>query len=212
MSFNFENQLDLIDKQLAGKQDKEVYLIYVMIVGIFGFISYYFLFEPSELSYQKSYKTVEAIKKNIADDQQYLKFNPEGRITQIETNIKNLEHDFEEYKKANEYIKYQIEQISELFYDEESWGAYIDSISINAKENTIQLLHLSNKFSDDRNAFGHVLDIEVEALGKYRDILKFTNSLEQSNLVVDIHTFDLSTDEEKKLLIKLKISVWGITY
>jgi predicted RNase H-like nuclease (RuvC/YqgF family) len=212
MSFNFENQLDIIDKQLSAKQDKEVYLIYAMIVGIFGFISYYFLFEPSELAYQKSFKTVEAIKKNIADDQQYLRFNPEGRITQIEANIKNLEQDFEEYKKANEYIKYQIEQISELFYDEKSWGAYIDSISIHAKDNEIKLLHLSNKFSEDKSAFGHVLDIEVEALGKYRDLLKFTNLLEQSDLVVDIHTIDLKTDEDKKLMMKLKISVWGITY
>ena len=55
-----------------------------------------------------------------------------------------------------------------------------------------------------------VLDIEVEVWGGYRKILKFMNSIEQSEIVVDLYHFEFINKE--KLKAKIKISVWGMAY
>jgi hypothetical protein len=124
-----------------------------------------------------------------------------------------------------------------LYYDEQAWGEYIDSVATNAKKYNVKIDLFSNQFAENKDAFGHVLDINVISYGKYHDLIKYINSLEQSFLVVDIHDLSLSMEpedlghEEKKeskkadkddiakvevpkgnLSSTLTVSIWGITY
>ncbi|RUM65150.1 MAG: hypothetical protein DSZ03_03220, partial [Sulfurimonas sp.] len=138
----------------------------------------------------------------------YLQQNPESKIAQIENEIKNIKKSYVQYQEYNSYIKFQIEQISSLFYDEKTWGAYIHSITKNAKKYHVKLLKFGNEFTSDTRAFGHVLDINIRSTGKYTDTLKFINALEQSFLVVDLHDFNMSASNI--LMTDLNISVWGI--
>ncbi|NOQ30723.1 MAG: hypothetical protein GQ570_06340 [Helicobacteraceae bacterium] len=211
MSMAIEDYLQAIDKVLVDKEPKEVYAILVMVAAVLGFLSYTFLFESSEKAYNKSLRDVQVLERNIATDEKFLKFNPKERITLIENTTKTIQNDFIEYKNANAYINYEIEKISSLFYDEKSWGAYIDSIIVNAKKYKIHLEELSNEFSDDKNNFGHVLDITIKSTSDYRNLLRFINSLEQSFLVVDINNINITTID-RKVETQMQISVWGITY
>ena len=210
MKFNIEDYLYQIDQSLAQKEDKEVYMLYVLIAGSLIFLSYYFLWDPAKLGYEQSKKESLALVQKIQDDQKYLASHPETMIAQIENKTKQLEQSFKEYQDSNAYIKYQIEQISSLYYDEQAWGEYVDSIAYNAKKYDIKLQEYSNTFAENKDAFGHVLDINVKSTGGYQNMLKYINSLEQSFLVVDIHGMNLKAEET--LSSDLTISVWGITY
>jgi hypothetical protein len=57
--------------------------------------------------------------------------------------------------------------------------------------------------------FEPMLDIHLRSTGSYRDTLKFINSLEQSEFIVDIHAINIEARD--KLITDLNISVWGIT-
>ena len=74
----------------------------------------------------------------------------------------------------------------------------------------MKISNFTNKYALEQSSFGHVLDITVTSTGSYINTLNFINSLEQSDLVVDIHDLNISAD--KKLISDLNISVWGITY
>lgn len=210
MSLNIEDQLFQIDQAFAEKSESEVYMIYALIAGVLIFLSYYFLWDSAKLGYDNMLKASKALEKKIAADNSYLKSHPVAMITQIENQTKALEAQFVEYQDSNAYIKFQIEQISSLYYDEEAWGEYVDSITENAKKYNIKLNVFSNQFASNKDAFGHVLDIQVQSQGKFHNMIKYINSLEQSFLVVDIHDFTLKAGA--KLDADLKISVWGITY
>jgi len=54
------------------------------------------------------------------------------------------------------------------------------------------------------------LDVEVDANGNFNNLIKFINSIEESNLVVDVH--DLKMDIKKSIHVNFKIAVWGIKY
>ena len=113
-------------------------------------------------------------------------------------------------KSENIYIKAEIEKIPELFYDQETWGAFIDSIAESAKKNKVKLNFFANRLAADKTKFGHVLNLEIRAEAPYKNMVKFINEIEKSKLVVDLHDLDLVATE--KLNLDLNLSVWGITY
>ena len=55
-----------------------------------------------------------------------------------------------------------------------------------------------------------MLDINLNFTGNYINTLSFINSLEQSELVVDLHALNIQAQD--KLNTDLNISVWGINY
>ena len=205
-----EDILGDIDKSFAEKKQQEVYMTYVMAAAALIALSYFLFWDSAELGYNKTVKETKTVEKKLTDDNNFLKWNPESKITQLKTQTVKLQQDFVVSKDQSEYIKFKIEQISSLYYDEQAWGEFIDSISENAKKYGVQLKYLSNEFSNEKNTFGHVLDIEVQVKGKFHNTMRFINSLEQSFLVVDIHDVDLIASN--RVDSELKISVWGITY
>jgi hypothetical protein len=210
MKFNIEDYLHKIDTAFKGKEEKEIYMIYFMIVaGIFAF-SYLLFWDSSFESFQQTQKQVHRLEKKIAADKLYLKRNPEIKIVKLEREIKKINDEMLMHKKNNAYIKYKIEAISSLIYDERAWGEYLDSITTNAQKYNIMITNLTNKYAKNNQAFGHILDITVDSQGKFKDTIKFINSMEQSDLVVDIHDFNIKASD--KLKSQFKISVWGIKY
>lgn len=210
MSLSIEKYLYEIDQSFAQKSDKDIKLIYIMILFVLGLGSYALFWESAEKGYQQAREASLNVQKKINMDKQYLMAHPESEIAQIDAQIKNLEERLIVLKDNNAYIKAQIEQISELFYDEQSWGEYIDSIAENAKKYNVKMNYFANRMAENKERFGHVLNIDVAAEGSYRNMVKFIDSVEKSFLVVDIHDLDFRAD--KKLYLDLNLSVWGITY
>jgi len=207
---NLEDFLGDIDKSFSQKKQQEVYMTYVMIAAALIAASYLLLWDSAEQGFLQTQAQTQKVEKNIKKDNDFLRFNPVTKISQLKAETIQYKKDFVTVKDQSEYIKYKIEQISSLYYDEQAWGEFIDSIAENAKKYGLKLKYLSNDFSNDQDTFGHVLDIEVKLKGNFQKTMKFVNSLEQSFLVVDIHDVNLSASN--KVNSALKISVWGITY
>jgi hypothetical protein len=210
MKINIEDYLHKIDTIFKAKEQKEIYMIYAMIAaGIFAF-AYLFFWDSSFEGFKKTRANVQKLEKQIAWDKQFLQRNPETRITQLEREIKKINDEMLLNKKNNAYIKHKIEAISSLIYDERAWGEYLDSITTNAQKYHVKIDNITNKYAAISNSFGHILDITVSSEGTFKDTVKFINSMEQSDLVVDIHDFNIKAEDT--LNSKFKISVWGIKY
>ena len=210
MKINIEEYLFKIDAAFNVKSKKDVYMIYIMIFSAFFAFSYLLFWESSEQGFIKITKNIATIESKIRVDKTFLQYNPESKIIQLDNDIKKAETDLLLQKDNNAYIKVKIEAISSLIYDEQTWGEYLHSISKNAQKYNIKILDLSNKYAFNNKSFGHILDISISSTGNYKDTLKFMNSLEQSELVADMHTFVIKADET--LNTDINISVWGITY
>lgn len=210
MKTNIEDYLQKIDTSFKEKSDKDIKMIYIMILIVTVAFSYLLFWDTSEADFKSKRAQVVAEEKKIAKDNQYLKLNPESKIAKIENETKATKKKILVVKEDNKYIKSKIEEISALVYDEQTWGEYLHSISKYAKKNDIKILEFDNQISKSGGSFGHVLDIKITSNGKFQNTLKFINSLEQSDLVVDLHTLDVKA--ESKLDTKLDIAVWGITY
>ena len=210
MIINIEDYLHKIDALFKEKSQKDKYISYAMIVAIVFAFSYTLFWDSSFEEFEATRAKVVALEKNIATDKAYLKANPESKITALEQQIVQINKEMLVQKKNNAYIKSKIETISSLIYDERAWGEYLHSISINARKYNVKILNITDKYSDNNESFGHILDINIQSTSNYKNTLKFMNALEQSELVVDLHHLDMNASN--KLKTNLEISVWGITY
>ncbi len=210
IKINIEDYLHNLDNVFSGKTQKDIYMTYIMIVaGIFAF-SYSLFWDSSLEEFEQTRASVVNFDKKINSDERFLQLNPETKIVKLDKEIASLNQTMIVHKDNNAYIKTKIETISSLIYDERTWGEYLYSISKNAQKYNVKIKHFTNKYAAKDNAFGHILDITISSSANYRNTLQFINSLEQSELVVDIH--DLSIKAQSKLNTDLNISVWGITY
>lgn len=204
-----EEFLQSIDTFFHLKSKKDVKIIYIMIVFISAAMAYPF-YDLSIIEFKTIKDRVDNLNNKIDVDANYLLVNTEAKITILKQDIIKAKDEILINKNNNQYIKDKIETISSLIYDEKTWGEYLHSISTNAIKHNIKIVAINNKYVDSNTSFGHILDITIDATGKHSDTLNFINSLEQSNLVVDLHDFNISAED--KLKSKLDISVWGITY
>jgi len=210
MKLNIEDFLHKIDSAFKGKEQKEIYMTYIMLVGgIFAF-AYLLFWDSSFENFKKTRANVQRLTRQITSDQQFLQRNPEIKIAHLNKEIQRINNEMLIHKQNNAYIKHKIEAISFLIYDERAWGEYLDSITTNAQKYNLQLNTLKNKYAKAGSSFGHILDITVDSTGKFKNTLQFINALEQNNLVVDIHDFNISA--KQNLNSEFKISVWGIKY
>jgi Tfp pilus assembly protein PilO len=210
MKINIEDYLQRIDASFRDKSQKDIYMTYIMIFGLIFAFSYLLFWESSLIAFEEKNKQITTISSKINADKRFLQANPESKITILDREIKMSEAQLQAHKDNNAYIKSKIETISSLIYDERTWGEYLHSVSTNAKKYGIKIVDFTNEYAKNNTSFGHVLDISLKSTGNYKDTLRFINSLEQSDLVVDVH--DLNISVEKTLNTELFISVWGITY
>ncbi|SFV50087.1 hypothetical protein MNB_SM-7-1511 [hydrothermal vent metagenome] len=207
---NIEDYLHTIDIQLKDKTKKDIYMIYIMIfTGLFA-LSYLLFWDTSFKMFKDKQKSITAIQKKIEDDERFLKFNPPSVIKKLDDRIRKTKLEYIKYKDYNIYLKNRLEKIPFLLYDEQVWGDFINSVDTNAKKFRVKILELSNRYNDTGNSFGHVLDLTLKTKGKYKNVLKFINSLEESDLVVDVHDLNISANDY--LESDINISVWGIKY
>jgi Tfp pilus assembly protein PilO len=210
LNLNIEDYLHALDTAFQGKSQKDIYMSYIMVFAIIFAFAYTFFWDSSLSSFETTRANVEKLHKKIKNDKRFLAKNPKSKILHLDADIKKINEQMIVHKDNNAYIKSKIETISSLIYNERTWGQYLDSISKNAEKYNVNIKNFSNRYASNHKHFGHVLDISITSSGNYKDTLSFINSLEQSDLVVDIHS--LSIKAQKKLNTDLNISVWGITY
>lgn len=210
MSAILEKYLYDIDQSFSQKSEKDVKMIYAMVFIVLVMFSYLVFWESSEKGYNDIKAASLKVQDKIAKDRQYLLMHPKSEIVRLDQQITDLNNKLVMLKGENTYIKAEIEKIPELFYDQETWGAFIDSIAENAKKNKVKLNFFANRLASDKTKFGHVLNLEIQAEAPYKNMVRFINAIEKSKLVVDLHDLDLVATE--KLNLDLNLSVWGITY
>jgi len=210
MKINIEDYLHKIDAAFKDKSQKDTYMTYAMVVAVIFAFAYFFFWDNSFKKFEQTRVNVNSLHTKINADKLFLQRNPKSKIMQLSRKLNKLNNEIIALKDTNTYIKSKIETISSLIYDERAWGEYLDSITKNAQKYDVKLITLTNRYVQADSSFGHILDINIKSIADYQNTLKFINSLEQSELVVDIHDFDI--DANKTLNSDLNISVWGITY
>ncbi len=207
-----------LDNLFKNKSENEKWMIILMITVVIGYLSYSLFLPYAEDKYKKSQSTKKRLDKSILTNKQYLNSISVGGdrdyyIKKYDKDILNLERKIKKTNSDINFISAKLEELSPLLFNKESWSIFLNSITAQAKKQSVAIDYIENKYVDNNGSFGHVLEISVGCKGEYRNLVKFINRLEKNILVTDIYQSSIRLDENRTTTIAdINISVWGINH
>ena len=202
-----------IDTFFQERKKSEKYLIYGTIFAGIVAISYQYLLPAAQkfLKIQKSQKDKIEAKLNI--DKSYIQAmtvngDKEYYVKFYRKKIDDEKKKFLHYADKKEYLDQKIKELSYLLYNKKRWASFLNSLTQKAYKNGVEITYISNRFLDITKNFGHVLEVEVGCSGDFKNLISYLNSIEQSDLVVDVYALQMVG--ANPIQLQFKVSVWGI--
>ena len=212
----FADELEKMDKYFSTKKESEKWLMILGVAGVIAFLAYTYLLPYAENLHKSSEAKKNRLTKSIAAENTYLSSITVGGdrnyyIKKYDKDIQNKNKQIDTLNSKIAYINSSLEKLSGMLFNEKSWANFLNSITDNAKTHNISLNFLKNKYVDTEGNFGHILEIEVDGTGNFKDIVGFLNELEQNIMVTDIYSSMLQ-GSDKGIGADINISVWGINH
>jgi len=211
-----KNILEQIDTALKEKKPSEVNMIYMAIIALFGFLVYQFVFPITDSNLKKTQKQINTMRTKLNAEVFYLRsktVNNDSKyyVKKLNADIKDLQKKLEKTKYENDYVDNKLKELSYLLFNDANWAKFLDNISYLAQKNAISINYIRNRFNEiNIQKVEQVLEINIDANGKFNNIMNFINAIEESKLVVDIYSLHL--EGKKRVNARFKIAVWGMKY
>ena len=210
------NILNDLDEYFEVKSENEKWMMIGMLAVVIGYVSYTFFYPFAEEKYKIAQQTGKKFQKSIQTNKQYLQGitvngDIEFYVKKYSNDIKRLAKNIDNVNDEISFISINLEELSPLLFNKESWSKFLNSITKQAKKQEVNINYIENNYVDNDGSFGHVLQISVGCSGQYKQIVKFVNQLEKSVLVTDVYGSHLYLDKNDTLVsADINISVWGV--
>ncbi len=212
------NFLDGLDNYFEYKSDNEKWMMIAMVTIIIGYISYSFFYPFAKEKFDLAQNKNKSLQKSIANNNQYLQSISQNgdrnyMVKKYDNDIKNIKKKVNQTNDEISFISTNLDELSPLLFNKKSWSKFLNSITKQAKKQSVNINYIDNNYVNNNGSFGHVLQIGVGCSGSYKNIIKFMNQLEKSVLVTDIYGSHIYLDQEDTIVsADINISVWGVNH
>jgi hypothetical protein len=210
------NILNNLDEYFEVKSENEKWMMIGLLALVIGYSSYTLLYPFAEEKYKTAEHKNKELEKGIRKNKEYLQGITVGGdiefyVKKHSNDIENINKNIDTVNSEISFISSNLEELSPLLFNKESWSKFLNSITLQAKNQTVNINYIENNYVDNNGSFGHVLQISVGCSGQYKQIVKFLNQLEKSVLVTDIYGSHLYLDKNNTIVsADINISVWGV--
>lgn len=207
------NSIDKLDSFLSSKKNSEVMLLSLVTFVAIIFIIYNSVFPVSESFLneyiQKFNKTSTDLAQNKRDQSAY-----EQSIPRLKVDIENFKVELSNTQYTNNYVDSKLKELSYLLFNDKTWASFMDRIAFIAKKYNVTIIKISNDFLDEneqvREKVEQILNVGIEFNSEFKNLIKFINEIEESQLVVDVNKINLVS--ARRIDGNMSISVWGMLY
>lgn len=207
---------DKIDDYLKNKKSSELSLVFLMVFVGIGFVLYSTLYPVTEKILKKTQNSHKNIKSKLSQERAYLKSvtmngNKNYVINKMQLEVNKQKNILKDIKYRNVYVDKKLKELSYLLFNDKNWARFLDSIAYVAQKYGVEITLIDNQFyKPTLQEIKQVLTVKVNFNGEFKNILKFINELEESDLVIDINNFDLKSSDT--ITGAIDIAVWGMKY
>jgi len=213
---NGPSTFDKIDNYLKDKKSSELSLVFLMVFVAIGFVIYSSVFPITEKILKKTKNSHKSIKTKLSQERAYLNSVTRNGdknfiVKKMTAEVNREKKLLEDTKYANAYVDTKLKELSYLLFNDKNWAKFIDSIAFIGQKYGVELALIDNKFFEPNlQEIKQVLTVKVNFNGEFKNILKFINEIEESDLVVDINNLELKSSDT--ITGTLDIAVWGMKY
>lgn len=212
------NMLNGLDNYFEEKSDNEKWMMIAMLTIVIGYLAYTFFYPFAENKYNMAQSKNQSLQKSITTNREYLQSisrngDQDYQVKKYKKDINNLNETIDKKNDDITFISSKLEELSPLLFNKESWSKFLNSVTKEAKSQSVTINYIENNYVTNDGSFGHVLQISVGCSGPYKNITKFVNKLEKSVLVTDVYGSHFYLDNNNTTVsADINISVWGVNH
>jgi hypothetical protein len=208
--------IDKIDNYLSNKKSSELSLVFFLVFALIGFFVYSYVYPSTDRTLKNIKKSTLEMNKKVAQEEAYYRSiavngDKEYYIKKLKNEILTEKDLLEKTTYANGYVDNKLKELSYLLFNDKNWANFLDSIAFVAKEHKVQIASISNTFTEPNlQKIEQVLNVNIAFSGDFKNVMKFINTLEESQLVVDVN--DIKLASTNTINASINIAVWGMKY
>lgn len=214
-----ESIFDKIDNYFGAKSDSEASTVMgVVALAIGGLLMFAFFSDTKEYKEKQESRLQTAIT-NLNSAQSRLNTQSGGTqdheftVKQKNNELRKEENKLADLRNINVHLDAKLRDSASVTFNQERWAAFLDNLSKNAETDNVKIYSIeSEQKSIQGNEPQEVLKVTMDIEGKFNNVLKYINDIEESVVVVDVNGLDINATKDSKVGGKLKISVWGMEY
>lgn len=208
-----ENYSEKIDNYFKDKKNSDKYVIYLAVGLILAALIYLLMYDEAEQYFnQNNNQFLQTQSKLTKRTNELTTLKRENKVNRLQVDIKQQNTRLEELVYKDNYIKDKLTQLSYLLYNKKNWANFLDNLSKNAQSYKLEVDEISNKINEAKKyTIEKVLNVKMVLKGSFQNLIKFINSIEEQDLVVDVHKLDILKDKND-VNTSLEIAVWGMKY
>jgi len=214
-----EGIFDKIDNYFGAKSDSEASTVMgVVALAIGGLLMFAFFSDTKEYKEKQESRLQTAIT-NLNSAQSRLNTQSGGTqdheftVKQKNNELRKEENKLADLRNINAHLDAKLRDSASVTFNQERWAAFLDNLSKNAETDNVKIYSIeSEQKSIQGNEPQEVLKVTMDIEGKFNNVLKYINDIEESVVVVDVNGLDINATKDSKVGGKLKISVWGMEY
>ena len=203
---------DQIDDFFNSKKPSEA-TMYLGVIGLgIAYVVYQFVYLKTDESLVNTQNEIVSVKQKINTEKNYLNNNSVALLNKKKTDLQNKKIAFDNTIYKMSYVDNTLTELSYLLFDDNAWANFVDNISYLAKKYHVNIDEIGNKFfTPTFNEITHVVEVDVKSNAKMKNMIKFLNAIEESQLVVDVNDIQMIKPKEN-VEATFKIAVWGMKY
>ena len=214
-----ESIFDKIDNYFGAKSDSEASTVMgVVALAIGGLLMFAFFSDTKEYKEKQESRLQTAIT-NLNSAQSRLNTQSGGTqdheftVKQKNNELRKEENKLADLRNINAHLDAKLRDSASVTFNQERCAAFLDNLSKNAETDNVKIYSIeSEQKSIQGNEPQEVLKVTMDIEGKFNNVLKYINDIEESVVVVDVNGLDINATKDSKVGGKLKISVWGMEY
>lgn len=208
-----ENYSEKIDNYFKDKKNSDKYVIYLAVGLILAALIYLLMYDEAEQYFnQNNNQFVQTQSKLTNRTNELATLKRENKVNRLQVDIKKQNTRLEELVYKDNYVKDKLTQLSYLLYNKKNWANFLDNLSKNAQSYKLEVDEISNEVNEAKKyTIEKVLNVKMVLKGSFQNLIKFINSIEEQDLVVDVHKLDILKDKND-VNTSLEIAVWGMKY
>lgn len=214
-----ESIFDKIDNYFGAKSDSEASMVMgVVALAIGGLLMFAFFSDTKEYKEKQESRLQTAIT-DLNSAQSRLNTQSGGTqdheftVKQKNNELRKEENKLADLRNINAHLDAKLRDSASVTFNQERWAAFLDNLSKNAETDNVKIYSIeSEQKSIQGNEPQEVLKVTMDIEGKFNNVLKYINDIEESVVVVDVNGLDINATKDSKVGGKLKISVWGMEY
>lgn len=214
-----ESIFDKIDNYFGAKSDSEASTVMGVIALAIGGLLMFAFFKDTKEYKEKQESRLQTAITNLNSAQNRLNTQSGGTqdheftVKQKNNELRKEENKLADLRNINAHLDAKLRDSASVTFNQERWAAFLDNLSKNAETDNVKIYSIeSEQKSIQGNEPQEVLKVTMDIEGKFNNVLKYINDIEESVVVVDVNGLDINATKDSKVGGKLKISVWGMEY